>query len=86
MPNSHFPLAAENRGTQPTALYPNPRYNGARNNEATVSTSLYTLNMEFKNSLINKYGMVLPKQHYCKYIYIYVIFEVFDPGHLFTVA
>ena len=27
--------------------------------------------------------MVLPKQHYCKYIYIDI---VFDPGHLFTAA
>ena len=30
--------------------------------------------------------MVPPKQHYCKYIYINAIFEVFDPGHLFTAA
>ena len=28
--------------------------------------------------------MVLPKRHYCKYIYIDVIYDVSDPGHLFT--
>ena len=37
--------------------------------------------MEFKNSLINKYAWFYQNQHYCKYIY--VIFKVFDPGHLF---
>ena len=42
-----------------------------------VSISMYKLNMEFKNSLTNKH-MVLPKKHYCKYIYIDAIFDVFD--------
>ena len=30
------PLATENRGPRPTALYPNPRNNGARYNEARL--------------------------------------------------
>ena len=46
-----------------------------------MSTSLYKLNMEFKNSLINKYAWHYQNNTY-KYVYIYVIFEVFDPGHL----
>ena len=41
--------------------------------------------MEFKNSFINKYAWY-HQNNTCQYIYIYVIFEVFDPRYVFTAA